>query len=276
MKLRSQREHWRLIRDSFGGGPENMAVDEALLSALNGEIPEGIPTFRLYGWKQSTISVGYMQRRVERLLNADLPVVRRITGGRAVLHSRAELTYSVVCGEAEDIFSMGIGGAYSLISSAILSALKDIGIQAECVSSGPDSQSLKEKDSCFHAASRSEILAGGRKLVGSAQRRFNRSMLQHGSIVFDVDAPLMDMVFGEGAHKGVASLSDFSDITIDAFSEILVTRMGKALDTSFEVGTLTGAETALKDALLKQKYLKNEWNIDGAQYNVTAKEAVNG
>ena len=260
---------WRLIRDGFDGGPENMAVDEALVTALNGDVGQSLeatstPTFRLYGWKEATVSVGYMQRRTERILSAGVPVVRRITGGRAVLHHRAELTYSVICNETDDLFKMGISGAYSTISSAILNALSDCGIQAESVPSALDRRGLREKDSCFHAPSRSEIMAGGRKLVGSAQRRFNRSMLQHGSIIFGLDAALMERVFGPEAHRGVAAVSDFSDVTIDAFSETLIDRMGSALGASFELGTLTHSEGALKDALLREKYLKNRWNLDAA------------
>ncbi|MCK4846057.1 MAG: lipoate--protein ligase family protein [Deltaproteobacteria bacterium] len=258
-----------MIRDSLADGAYNMAVDEAIVTV--GDIT---PTLRLYGWLRPTISVGYMQQPGEQLLSARLPIVRRITGGRAVLHHRAELTYSVICSEKDELFSMGISGAYALISKAILAALKGCGVQAELKASAPIRSGRTEKDSCFHVGARSEVMVSGRKLVGSAQRRFKASMLQHGSIIFEVDEPLMDKAFGSGAHRDVATISEFSDITIDAFGDNLVQEMGKAIGTSFEAGVLTEAEVVLKDALLAEKYLKK--NLGAGQVNIAAEEVVNG
>lgn len=247
---------WRLIVDPDLKGIENMAADEALLKAADaGE--GGCPVLRLYGWRYPTLSVGYIQNP-SHLLDFGLPVVRRVTGGRAVLHDM-ELTYSVIVPADVPLFAGGILEAYSVISRCIVSALKDIGMEAELSRLRRASQS-SGRDACFHAPSRHEVLLDGRKLVGSAQRRFKKAFLQHGSILFAVNRDLNAKIFGEDLLKRMACIADYSDIGREAFRDILIKRFAEGLNASFSESHLNGKEEYLKENLIKIKYSTAEWN----------------
>ena len=255
---------WRLIIDPALDGPENMAVDEAILAAARSGSAT-LPTLRFYGWAAPTISVGYLQD-AGPFTCFGLPVVRRITGGRAVLHDM-ELTYSVVAGEGSGVFSGGMTLGYAVISKAIVAALSDVGIDA---SFSPAKRALKgyKSSACFHSPSRYEILAGGRKLVGSSQRRYKDAFLQHGSILYDVDAGLNARVF-EGELTGrITWIKAWSLVELEDFREALVERMAGALDASFSVGGLTPSECSLKNELAANKYSDDGWNLYRGRENI--------
>lgn len=253
-------ESWRLIRDEPLEGAMNMAVDEALLAALEDGSVER-PTLRLYGWKEPTISLGYLQD-ASPFLGTGLPIVRRITGGRAVLHL-TELTYSIIAPIGHPLFSEGILAAYSVISTCIINALRSAGISAEF--SRGSSRREPGRSACFHTPSRFEVLVGGKKLVGSSQRRFKAAFLQHGSILFGLDAQLNEKVFGPDVVGRMAAFSPYSPIGKDEFAGLLADEFAKGLGAVFTVGALTAEEEALKTSLLGSKYSKDEWNIRGGR-----------
>ncbi|MEE9614403.1 MAG: biotin/lipoate A/B protein ligase family protein [Thermodesulfobacteriota bacterium] len=248
-------KEWRLLVDQPAGGLENMATDEAVLTAARQG--RSLPTVRLYGWKEPTVSIGYRQRSLPGGSNG-LPVVRRITGGRAVLH-HMELTYSVVCGSSNPLFAGGIRGAYLAISGCIVYALKDVGIEAGLCGAGNSRPPGGHKWSCYHAPSRDEVVVDGRKLVGSSQRRFKEAFLQHGSILFDVDSELITEFFGEEALRGMAWVGAFGRVKVEEFREALTARLEEGLDISLRPGTLTDWEKQLKDKLVRERYATEEW-----------------
>lgn len=249
--------NWRLILDSPLEAAENMAIDEAVLLASEaGE--RALPTLRFYGWKYPSISVGYLQD-AKGLSAHGLPVVRRITGGRAVLH-HIELTYSLVASCEDPRFSEGITGAYRPVSECILKGLKDFGI--DCDFSRPRlKRADAKKVSCFSATSRYEIFIGGKKLVGSSQRRFKRSFLQHGSIIFGVNRALLESIFGTEAAGKIACVAQEKVIPIGEFRDCLVEKFSEAFGCSFERSELSDKEKLLKERLRKDKYEKEEWNL---------------
>jgi lipoyl(octanoyl) transferase len=159
-----------------------MAEDRDLLERA--ERGEGEPVLRLYEWDQPTVSLGFHQAEdsldAGRLAVAQIPWVRRPTGGAAVLHSQ-ELTYAVIlplgvqAGEAALV--------QEFIARAIAGGLREIGVVAEVDSRGEPLSALPNRVSCFVRTSRWEVTAHGRKLVGSAQRKLTRAVLQHGSIL---------------------------------------------------------------------------------------------
>ena len=160
----------------------NMATDEWLLRRSEGLF------VRLYGWQPAAVSVGYGQNPAQELnlekLTADgIDVVRRLTGGRAVLHAE-ELTYSV-CGDIGGIFGTTLAQTYEIIASALRSSLLNLKIPVELEKGGSSDMRVKNGVSlpCFASTSRWEITLEGRKLVGSAQRREKNRFLQHGSIL---------------------------------------------------------------------------------------------
>lgn len=190
---------YRLIQDGARSGCLNMAIDEALLRYAN-ELNSFSTTLRLYTWAKPTISLGFAQTPektidLEYCARHKLDVVRRPTGGRAVLHDH-ELTYAVISNDFERFGGNGIPATYFTISGILRAALHRLGCSADVSPGklhrnrngsypGADSTSsrMNRVDPCFLSTSRFEITVGGRKLVGSAQRRLKRAFLQHGSIL---------------------------------------------------------------------------------------------
>lgn len=183
---------WRYLPYAVYSGAENMAVDEALLLTM-ANTPDPQPVLRFYGWSPATLSLGYAQSYhqevdEEACLAEGIEIVRRPTGGRAVLH-QYELTYSVIAPEHDPHVSGTVIESYLRISQALLQGLKALGVPAEMVACG----GVKEASSsaCFDAPSWYELVVGGRKLVGSAQVRKEGVLLQHGSILIHFDADLL-------------------------------------------------------------------------------------
>ena len=175
---------WRLIRHPPSAGDWNMAVDDMLLRRA-GTGAEAC--LRLYAWDRPTLSLGYFQP-ISDMPPSDrrrLAAVRRPTGGGAILHDR-ELTYSVA------VAADRIDGAvlYSRVNRALLTALAALGIEA--AERGPRQVHKAQRGPffCFARAAATDIIApsrGGRKLAGGAQRRRNRAVLQHGSVLLETD-----------------------------------------------------------------------------------------
>jgi lipoate-protein ligase A len=169
---------WRLLRDGAADGPWNMAVDALLLERAT----RGIATLRLYGWRGAWLSLGYAQRlsdpRREACRRTGVGVVRRITGGRAVLHG-GDLTYAVAAPEVA--LPSGLQASYGLVTDVLLAALGGLGITAER-GRAPGEAGRADAFDCFAEPAPEEICVGGGKLCGSAQRRSGGALLQHGSL----------------------------------------------------------------------------------------------
>jgi lipoate-protein ligase A len=173
---------WRLLRQPPASGAWNMAVDDALLDAVRrGDAP---PTLRLYDWQPPTLSLGLAQPLHDVDLDAlhaqGWGIVRRPTGGRAILHID-ELTYSVSGPSDEPRLTGGVLESYKRISAALMRALQLLGLRVQ----QQPSNALPGADAgpvCFEVPSDYEITLGGKKLIGSAQARRKGGMLQHGSL----------------------------------------------------------------------------------------------
>ena len=182
---------WQFIDNGFSDGRTNMKADEDLARRL--VEASGLPTVRVYGWNPPAISLGWNQSKDEILhekaRREGVDVVRRPTGGRAILHA-GELTYCVVMSVAE---GTSVSEVYRHVSEGLLAGLEDLGVSASLEKSQPHFPSLyrnPDSVSCFVSSARHEIKVSGRKLVGSAQRRYRgrdarEIVLQHGSILID-------------------------------------------------------------------------------------------
>jgi lipoyl(octanoyl) transferase len=188
---------WRLLEHGPDEGARNMAVDEAMARAVGrGRVP---PTLRFYTWKRPTVSLGFLQRfpggvdlpTCERLA---IPLVRRPTGGRAVLHAR-ELTYSVVAPLDGPWGALSVPETFGLVSRALILGLRRLGITAVVGESGLEAAGRERTGICFLVRRTPAVLVNGRKLIGSAQRRLPHAVLQHGSILLDFDPDLHRLVF---------------------------------------------------------------------------------
>lgn len=168
----------------FKDGRFNMTLDEDLL--FQAEERNFPPILRVYGWEPPTVSLGYFQEPREavdlrKCRKFGVEVVKRPTGGRAILHLD-DFTYSFLALEQDLGAASGLTGAYLLISQALVEGLRILGVQVRLERVKRRVNPLHKGKPCFASVSRYEIEAGGRKLVGSAQRRMKKAILQHGSI----------------------------------------------------------------------------------------------
>ncbi len=177
---------WRWIDGGFRDGATQIATDRAILQ--NASLV-GLATMRVYGWYPHCISLGYNQSEesidIERCREDGVDVVRRPTGGRAVLHSD-EVTYSVVIPKENDFFSGNLGEIYKKISLGLCCGIQRLGVPAVLQKRRIDLAGHYKRlysINCFSAAARNEIVVDGKKLVGSAQRQVENGILQHGSIL---------------------------------------------------------------------------------------------
>ena len=179
---------WRFLNSGPADGATNMAVDEAIFEGVDGG--SSPPTLRVYAWAPPTVSTGHSQKvstelDLEACRKRGFGVVRRPTGGRAVLHA-GELTYSVVGRSGEPPLGGSIAESYRAISSGLLLGLTELGVRAELAPAATASRGRGEvAPPCFVSAGRFEVVVAGRKLIGSAQRRAGRAVLQHGSLLTD-------------------------------------------------------------------------------------------
>lgn len=242
--------NWRLLIDGPKSGYENMATDEAILQSCNEGLSQ--PTLRLYEWNTPTLSIGCFQKAdtiIKTCLDVGVPFVRRITGGRAVLHSD-EITYSIICSEDEPLFGEGISGAYRIINTCLLEALKEAGINAEMHASCARPYSHK-RSSCFHSPSKYEIIVDNKKLVGSAQKRLRNAFIQHGSILFGIDKDIIPKLFGGESLSRMAWVGLYNDITRHDFKTILIDKIEKGLNIKLTVGNINDDERYLKQLRIK-------------------------
>jgi lipoate-protein ligase A len=215
-------EQWRMITGYDMPGNFLMALDEVLLESV---IQGGPPVVRFYTWRPATLSLGVNQHArevdAEECRRRGFGLVRRLTGGRAVLHQH-ELTYSVIARENDPRVSGGVIESYRKVSAALVEGLRSMGVDVamaepssaayRAVAARRQPEALEgegsgpsERDNgavCFDVASAYEITASGKKLVGSAQARRGGAILQHGSILLDIDWDAWVSVFSYASDAG--------------------------------------------------------------------------
>jgi lipoate-protein ligase A len=204
---------WRYLDSGPASGAWNMAIDEGLLrEATAGNV---LPLLRFYTWSPPAVSLGRFQDEASSVNTAacqerGIDIVRRITGGRAVLHND-ELTYSVIAPSGGSLFPNDVLGTYKMIAAALLAGLRDLGVVAEMVSrSGRHADRVHhhpKEPACFSSPSWYEILVREKKIIGSAQRRVPGAFLQHGSILIGYNPSLEAAVIpGGGLHGAVTCI----------------------------------------------------------------------
>lgn len=270
-------ETWNFINTGSHDPYYNMAMDEALLNFVSrGEID---PVVRFYTWDPATLSVGYFQRLkkeidIDKVKEKGFGLVRRQTGGRGVLHDK-ELTYSVIVPESHPNMPSTITEAYRVISEGLLEGFKLLGFDAYFAipRSKEEREKLKQPRSavCFDAPSWYELVVEGRKIAGSAQTRQKGVILQHGSLLQDVDVDeLFDMFIFKNdrlkekmkkafVDKAVA-INDISDrhISIEEMEKAFEEGFKKGLDIEFNPLSLTENQLA-EVKVLEEKYRSEEW-----------------
>jgi lipoyl(octanoyl) transferase len=185
--------HWTLLRTPPLGGVENMALDEALLERARSATET---VFRVYTWAEPTLSFGRNQTALgtydpERARDRGVTVVRRLTGGRALLHHR-EVTYSVTAPLATGV---SLRESYARINRLLVGGLQRLSVAVD-VAVPRERAVAPSAAPCFERPAAGELVVDGRKLVGSAQWRDEGAMLQHGSILIEDDQPLVSAIAG--------------------------------------------------------------------------------
>jgi lipoyl(octanoyl) transferase len=248
---------WNVMIDDPQPGSLNMAIDEVLLHRK-----DNAPVLRLYQWTIPTLSLG-MAQQVNRHVNVaycrenGIPVVRRITGGKAVLHDR-EVTYCL-CGPADQSpFCQNLMDTYCEIGNAFCHALKLLNVTAELASRRKTSPQCA-LSSCFANASPYEILVSGKKLLGSAQKRTRDRVLQHGSLLMEYNPDDWNDVLLK-RHNGVEEqVTDIKtetmrDVSIDALRMAICEGFSIYFGVSFQATQLTEAEKVHAHGLARNTY----------------------
>jgi lipoyl(octanoyl) transferase len=223
---------WRLLRDGPGDAAWNMSADEALLL----HAAERGPALRLYSWREPSVSLGLRQAPPEwlhRCTPLGVEVVRRVTGGGAVLHA-GDLTYAVVAPLSAGELPGDLRGSYEWIRRRLVAGLTLAGVAAEPARGRPGAERL---ELCFAGATGTEVELDGEKLVGSAQRRTRRAFLQHGSIRLADDAALYRALTG-----GAPAAPKPPPLALEALESALVASFAGALPAGLEPASLSPSE----------------------------------
>jgi lipoate-protein ligase A len=264
-----RESRWRLIHDGPADGPWNMAVDEAIARAAGEDrVP---PTLRFYTWSVPTVSLGCLQGTpggvdLAGCHHRGIALVRRVTGGRAVLHAD-ELTYSVVLPLRGAWRHLSVPQTFSLISHGLIAGLKHLGVDAAVGEPGRGPGDDAGTGACFLLRRMPAVLADGRKLIGSAQRRWERSVLQHGSLLLDFEPDLHRAVFPawprSEASVGVTCLRAIlgERPPLSSVVAALVSGWREVFGVACVPGDLTGAEQDAARDLARTRYGSAAWTF---------------
>lgn len=272
-------ERWRLIRSGPLTGAMNMAIDEALLEAVeSGSSP---PVLRLYNWQPAAVTLGFGQRGDDAVNHGacrslGLDVVRRHTGGRAVLHE-SEVTYAVIAPVETGRFGGSILGNYRAIAEVLLDAVASTGLAAtlSATRSAGGGQGA-QRSACFTAPSHYELLFRGCKIAGSSQRRQGRAFLQHGSIPVDLDlerlftalntradVPLTAGVRALSGHVGWLNRWLARPLSVAEAEAAVLESFARCWGIALEEGGLSAREEQRAQGLARDKYGSPAWTLRG-------------
>jgi len=270
---------WRFLPIEKMNAALNMAVDEAILNNhLKGDVP---PTLRLYYFSPPAVSLGYAQsllaKTLEHIERRGFDIVRRPTGGRAVLHLN-DLTYSFVASvnTGEDgVLSGSIQRAYKQICEALILSIARLGLPLEI---GRVSGAYKNKDDCFQTTTLADLHHKGKKVIGSAQLRRRTAVLQHGSVLLNQPAGVMgellqssseevgdDASYPSESSKSLSNLFELLNRTVpdSEFNDAFVAGFSQSFAQTFAIGNLTLPEwEEARELELKYQVKISGYNID--------------
>jgi lipoate-protein ligase A len=264
---------WRLLKHKPARGAWNMAVDEAILeSTVAGR---SLPTLRLYAWQPACLSLGHGQPVADvdmaRLSANGWDVVRRPTGGRAILHTD-ELTYAVIGPKDEPRLAGDILTSYKRISAALMAALEILGLPVQSSPNTAQEPNSAPDPVCFEVPSNYEITAGGKKLVGSAQARRLEGVLQHGTLPLYGDLSRItqalefssEMEREKAAEKLLARATTVETVLGRAVSweeaaDAFVQAFSDTLSLELVPGEISRSEKQRAEELFVNKYANPDW-----------------
>jgi len=257
--------NWRLLNLETHNAYMNMAIDEAILTARIGNLAPN--TIRFYRWSPSAVSIGKFQIienevHLENCRKHGVDVVRRITGGGTVYHdAEDEITYSVIA-RKEDLKAKDITSVYAKIYNGIAEALKILGINADF--------NEGNTKTCPN------LTVKGKKISGSAQSHKSGAVLQHGTLLLDVDLEKMFTFLRIRSTKTCLEVVNVAknkitsirkelgkNVSVEEAKQALIEGFQKALNIRLVNGKLTSYERELAKKLFKEKYTTDDWNLGG-------------
>lgn len=263
---------FRLIVSPPMTGAENMALDEALLESVSaGKAP---PTLRLYAWNPPCLSLGYAQSAgdvdQQALLAAGWELVRRPTGGKAILHTD-ELTYAVAGPTDQPLFQESVLVSYRRLSAGLLAGLRLMGLQPELQSGSTPNG---DNPICFQVPGAYELTVRGMKLLGSAQLRRAGGVLQHGSLPLggDIGRICRALRYSDDALRQAAAAEVRNDATTvervlghpvdwDQAAQAMAAGFAEGLRLELQPGEPTAVELEQARQLQQEKYGNPDWNL---------------
>ncbi len=267
------QEHvWRLIHSGYQSGAQNMALDESLLEAVAcGDSP---PVLRFYRWRPATVTIGYAQSVVSDLdldvcREAGLDVVRRSTGGRAVLHDH-EVTYAVIAPLNSRHFGNSVLDCYRVIAEILGETLRQLGLPAQLVPGRPKGGHRNPvKALCFSAPSQYELVIGGCKVAGSAQKRHGQAFLQHGSLPLEMNVDLLRKALrmapleSTAQSENIGWLNRWCDVplSIDAVEQRLTAVFAERMQIEWQHSVPTEAEERRAGILYRERFGNPSWTM---------------
>jgi lipoate-protein ligase A len=263
---------WRLLITPAARGAWNMALDEAILEHIGRG--ESMPALRLYAWNPACLSLGHAQPfadvDMQRLKERGWEVVRRATGGRAILHTD-EITYSVIAPNEEPRVAGSVLESYNRLAEALLLAVQELDLPVEMkegnAASGPNVNPV-----CFEVPSTYEITVNGKKLIGSAQARKKEGVLQHGSLPLtgDLSRICQALVFENESRREEAAKRLLvraatvesalgEEVSWETAAEAFIHAFESQLGLNLQQGEMSESESRRTDELVKEKYDHPAW-----------------
>jgi lipoate-protein ligase A len=263
---------WRLLITPAASGAWNMAVDETILQSIG--LGECLPTLRLYAWDPACLSLGHAQPFTDvdsaRFEARGWDVVRRATGGRAILHTD-ELTYSVIGSVEDPVLAGSVLESYNRLAQGLLLAVKELGLPVQ-IKEGKTNDNTIPNPICFEVPSTYEITVAGKKLIGSAQARKKEGVLQHGSLPLtgDLTRICQALVFENESARETASQRLLARATTvesalgralswDTAAQAFIHAFEVQLGLCFERGKLSESESRRAEELVREKYAHPSW-----------------
>lgn len=254
----------RLIIDGPRDPFYNMAIDEAI---ARHRASLGIDTVRLYAWSKTAVSLGRKQDvakavRLEEAKRLGVEIVRRPTGGAAVLHvSGGEITYSVVLSRDHELYRLDVAESAAQIAEGVAEALRSLGIGARTRAMGE----ARESEFCYLSPAASDVIVAGVKVSGSAQRREWGALLQHGTLVLRYDRLASSVIVG-GENEAVRGIWELGhEVPLHKVYRALAEGFSRVLGP-LSLSSLTPEELEIAEELYKNKYSREEWNVRGISW----------
>lgn len=263
---------WRLLVTPAARGAWNMALDESILEHIGRG--ESTPTLRLYAWDPACLSLGHAQSfadvDIARLKERGWEVVRRATGGRAILHTD-EITYSVIAPNDEPRVTGTVLESYNRLAQALLLAVQELELPVE-MAEGKTDDHATPNPVCFEVPSTYEITVNGKKLIGSAQARKKEGVLQHGSLplsgnltricqalVFESESAREDASKRLLARAATVESALGRAVSWETAAQAFIHAFEAQLGLNLVRGDLSESESKRTDELVKEKYDHPSW-----------------